>query len=171
MAAATPCMNGTLLATATRACTILTLPGLALMAAAQQPAATLRVSAIVAPRVSVTASAPQTLQITDLDRKRGYVQIAQPAEIRIESNVPDGVLLDVRVPRGLFTAVRIDGDTTADLSGEGGMIAVRWNTPTSGGPVRMRWQYRFLLDPALPPGSYEWPVQVAWQTLPPTAVR
>ena len=164
-------MNGLPLNAATRVSAMLALSGLALLAGAQQPSATLRVSAVVAPRVTLTTRTPETLQITELDRERGYVDISVPTEIVLESNLPRGVLLDVRVPQGLFTAMRIDGDTAADLPGEGGMIAVRWDTPTSGGPLRLRWKYRFVLDRAVPPGRYDWPVQVAWQALPAMAAR
>jgi hypothetical protein len=92
--------------------------------------------------------------------------VRTPTDITVQSNGRFGVLLDVRVPRGLFTGVRVEGDTVADLPGEGGSVTLQWNASPSTDPQRLRWTYRFMLDPALPPGRYTWPVQLAGQPAP-----
>ena len=135
-------------------------------ATAQQTSTSMRVSVEIPPRVRLSAQAPAQLEVTAQDVTRGYVEVRTPTDITVQSNVPSGVLLDVRVPRGLFTAVRVEDDTVADLPGEGGSVTLRWNSQTSSGQQRLRWTYRFMLAPALPPGRYAWPVQLAGQPAP-----
>lgn len=132
-------------------------------APAQQAATSMRVSVVIPPRVRLAAQAPTQLEITAQDVARGYVEVSAPTDIAVHSNGSFGVLVDVRAPRGLFTGMRIRGDTVADLSGEGGTVSLQWNAPDSGGQRQLRWTWRFMLDPSLPPGRYAWPVQMVGQ--------
>jgi hypothetical protein len=133
---------------------------------AEQAATSMRVSVVIPPRVRLAAQAPTQLEVTIQDVARGYVEVRTPTDIAVRSNGAFGVLLDVRVPRGLFTGMRIEGDTVADLPGEGGTVTLQWVAPTAGGERQLRWTYRFALDPAVQPGRYVWPVQLAGQPAP-----
>lgn len=131
----------------------------------QQVNTSLRIDAVVAPRVTVRAEAPTILWINEQDLARGFVEVSTPTNAAVSSNGAFGVLLELRVPRGLFTSVRMQGDLNAELPGEGGTVTLQWIAPASGGSRLLKWTYRFGLDPTLPAGRYDWPVQVLGQAM------
>ncbi len=98
------------------------------------------------------------LRISDADIARGYVELAQPALLRVHSNSREGYTLDLQ-PRGaLFSSVAVMGlDGTAELGSDGGSIVQRWHDARS---ASLALQFRFTLAPGVAAGSYALPLEL-----------
>jgi hypothetical protein len=138
-----------------------------LMAGSSQSGVLMPVSATVAPQASVSVRAPAALVISPTDLARGYVDVSEASELRVISNFAHGVALDVRAPRGLFTAMTVRGtDLDAQLPGEGGTIAFRWpgaQNPTHSLSVVLR--FRLVPAPGVQAGTYPWPIELHGRAL------
>jgi hypothetical protein len=138
-----------------------------LVAGSTQSGVLMPVSATVAPQAAVSVSAPAALVISAADLARGYVEVAEPSQLRVVSNFAQGVALDVRAPRGLFAAMTVRGvDLEAVLPGEGGTIAFRWPAAqpvTHALSVALR--FRLVPAPGVQPGTYAWPIQLQGRAL------
>jgi len=138
-----------------------------LVAGSTQSGVLMPVTATVAPQATVSVTAPVSLVISASDLARGYVQVIEPSQLRVVSNFAQGVELDVRAPRGLFTAMTVQGtDLEAQLPGEGGTIAFRWpaaQPPTHALSVALR--FRLVPAPGVQPGTYAWPIQLQGHAL------
>lgn len=123
-------------------------------------------SALMSVRVQVQArtllnveSQPPSLDLTEADLARGYVEVPAAARIRVRSNDPNGYLLDFEVAAGPFTAIEVTGlGPAAQISATGGWLA----QPFAGTqPVTSELTYRFLLAGNVRPGTYPWPVSLS----------
>jgi hypothetical protein len=144
-----------------------------LVAGSSQSGVLMPVSATVAPQASVSVRSPAVLVISQTDLARGYVDVAEASELKLVSNFALGVALDVRAPRGLFTAMTVQGsDIDAQLPGEGGTIAFRW--PRVQGSTRslsVVLRFRLVPAPGLQAGTYAWPIQLQGRALEATAAQ
>ena len=148
-------------------CTV-ALAGLGPLLLADQVNAPLQVSAVVAPRIALSVQAPAQLAISARDIERGHVDVTEPTRISVQSNAPGGVLLDVQTAAGMFTGLELTAEgTVTRLPAEGGMITLRWPTPTSEGRREQAWHWRLLLRPDVVAGSYAWPLRISAQPLQP----
>ena len=127
------------------------------VASASTGAATLVVTAVVLPKASVTlAAAPAVLDITADDVRRGYVDAHAPLPLAMRSTSNRGMRLFIGLRSAHIRQARVEG------------LGAPMHLPAAGGfallpAARERavaLQFRFYLDPATPPGTYPWPVQL-----------
>jgi hypothetical protein len=105
-----------------------------------------------------TLAAPASLTVSEADRQRGYVAVAQPVRLRVYSNSRAGFALDVRNLARDMPAVAVSGmGQDVEIQGEGGWIVQRWNEPQT---VSLELHFRFALPGGIAPGDYPWPLQL-----------
>ena len=106
-------------------------------------------------------SAPRTVEITEADIARGYVDVAVPSRLEIRSNSHAGYMLtfETQADFARGTEVRGLGDTAA-LGRSGGVLSV----PGSGAGMQQRLlelSFRVLLSQQARPGVHPWPMQLS----------
>jgi hypothetical protein len=119
------------------------------------------VSATVEPYASlVIRGAPEVLTLTAADVARGYLDLPQPIALRVHSNSRSGYLLTVSNSLPGLAGLRVEGlGDPVSLDAAGGSVAERWTTPEHTAEVALR--LRLLLDPAVTPGTYPWPLHLS----------
>jgi len=107
--------------------------------------------------------APDAVQLTAADVRRGYVDIAGVTELWIFSNSRSGFILEVDPVSPLFRRLTVHGlGDDVVLGIDGGEIVQRWvRTQTA----HLALTFRFTLVPGLRPGTYPWPLQLAVRPL------
>jgi hypothetical protein len=112
----------------------------ALPAAAHAGGAQIAVSAVVAKssRISFVGQ-PASIEVTESDVARGYVELPAGARLELWSNSREGIVLS-------FSSSE----------------PFAWSTSLvmPGGTQRVDLRYRLPLAPATQPGSYPWPVRI-----------
>jgi hypothetical protein len=102
------------------------------------------------------APTPGTVQVTEADVARGYVDVATPVEIVAESAALPGFGIVLTRTGDAFRGARVHGPGgDAQLTS---VLALTWQP--RGRREILRMHFRLLLAPQLPPGRYAWPVQV-----------
>ena len=120
-----------------------------------------RVTAYVAARATLESVAqPAQVAVSAVDIERGYVDVA--AVYRVSSNDPAGYLLRLAPLGGVAAAVEVSGLSSRVVLREESVDVMQ---PAALSPQRLAVTFRFVLDPAAVPGTYEWPVQLAAYTL------
>lgn len=125
-------------------------------AAAHQGEARFTVSAVVPAQVTLTAlAAPSRLTVTAADVARGYKDVS--AHYRVHTNDRKGYLLRFTARAGLTRQVLVLGlDADVVLRDE----QVDIHRPASGGVDFVALGFRFVLEPAVRPGTYALPVHL-----------
>lgn len=124
----------------------------------------LAVSVTVRPVAKIEhESMPAALAISAADVQRGFVKAAQPMQLTVRSNSPDGFELEVLTVAPLLSSMMVEGlNTDLSLGADGGTIVQRWQKPQS---VNLSLKFRFALAPGLAAGNYPWPVRLAVRPL------
>jgi hypothetical protein len=130
-------------------------------AGAAEVSAELRVSAtVIARAIAEVQTAPETLEITEEDVRRGWVETQQSSRVRIRSNDRNGYRLAFRVSGAPVRAIQIRGlgdESTLGLrEGEGSLTRPhpgRFDTTAD-------LTFRFVLEDDAAPGVYAWPVMI-----------
>jgi hypothetical protein len=121
----------------------------------------LRVSAtVIARSIAEMEAAPETLEITPEDVRRGWVDARQPSRLRIRSNDRNGYRLAFRVVDAPVSAIRVEGLGDPDMlgirDGEGSLTR-----PHPGQfDTTVDLTLRFMLDDHAVPGIYPWPLSI-----------
>jgi hypothetical protein len=135
-------------------------------AAAGQGDAVLVVRATVLRHTSIRIAPPRTLMISEADVARGYVELATPVEVEVQSNVREGYTLvferlgeEVRQVhvRGLRDSGLLVGDAAAMAS-----------RPAAGRGLwreQLQLRFRFDLGPHVRPGQHPWPLNISMMSL------
>lgn len=130
-------------------------------AQADQKAASahLKVSATVLPYTSLNVlNRSRSLEITEADISRGYVDIRAASSVEVTTNARDGYYLAFECFESAFRQVRVDGlGRTTTIASGSGIVPM----PHSGKVVRMELSYRFILAENAKPGSYPWPMTIS----------
>lgn len=114
--------------------------------------------AMVLPRVSVdVVSAPVALDVTPADVERGWVEVEQPMDIAVRSNLPHGVQLAFVSANRQLAVQSVSGAGVTGLQLSGAVIVL----PYARDPQQLTVRLRFQLAAGARPGVYAWPVQVA----------
>jgi hypothetical protein len=119
--------------------------------------ASLSVSAVVRARAVLSVeSQPASLQITEADVARGYVEAPGASLVQVRTNSPAGWLLEFQPLQGPYRALEVTGlGSTAQVSAAGGWLV----QPFAGKMlVTASLGYRFFLTGDAKPGLYPWPV-------------
>ncbi len=104
------------------------------------------------------ADRPAFLDISVVDARRGYVEVAQPQDMLVSSNSASGVLLSVApLPAPIRAVVLIGLGPDLELDAGGGEVVQRW---AHAGSETLRLRMRFLLSPTCQAGRYEWPLRL-----------
>lgn len=137
--------------------------GLAPPAKAADGTARVGVGATVLKHVSLRVlQLPDTIQITEADIARGYVDVSTPSRLEIRSNSPAGFMLSIEsqadFARG--TEVRGSGGTTA-LGRFGGVLSVKGGDAGGMHTTPVELSFRVLLSNEAQPGQHAWPLQIS----------
>lgn len=128
-------------------------------AAPKAASAQLKVSATVLPYTSLNVSnRARTVEITESDISRGYVDIRAASSVEVSTNTREGYYLSFECFDSSFRQVRVDGLGRATTIASGSGIVPM---PHSGKVVRMELSYRFILAENAKPGSYPWPMTIS----------
>ena len=99
-----------------------------------------------------------TIHVTADDVAQGVVQVRGGSRLVITTHAPSGYTVDFHTRGALFQAVQIDGIGRAvEFGPTGGTVVQR--EAVSGRRVVVV-DYRFLLAPGAPPGTYAWPLDL-----------
>ena len=102
-------------------------------------------------------TAPAVLEITPEDVRRGWLEVADPVNLRISSNSRQGYVLNVLPMQALFTSVAVAGlDGEVTLGPDGGELVQRWQQARPVVDVALR--FRFQIARGVAPGVYPWPL-------------
>jgi hypothetical protein len=118
------------------------------------------VGAFVRPVASLDVRVvPPAVDVSQSDVERGYVDVAKPTQLDVQSNSRDGYVLNVMPRTNLFSQVQVRGlDSRVELGADGGSVVQRWSQNERRRVVSLT--YRFVLAQGVQPGSYPWPVQL-----------
>jgi hypothetical protein len=136
------------------------------MAALAGPAAhafqdTLQVSAVVPRHASIRIAPPSSITISEQDVARGYVEVATPVEVTVQSNAPQGYALVFERQGEQVRQAHVQGPDGALLVGSSSAVAAR--PPAGRGMWRDRMLLRFRFDLAsnARPGEHPWPLNIS----------
>lgn len=105
------------------------------------------------------ASAPEGVDISPADSRRGFIDVLEPTNLVVRSNSPAGFTVDVLPVTPMISSMVIQGLGSDQVIGaEGGTLVQRWQR---GGTATLSLKFRLILLPGLPPGHYPWPMRVA----------
>lgn len=127
--------------------------------ASRSGSADLRVSATVLPFAALKVSnRAQTLQITEADVSRGYVDVSEGSSIEVRSNSRDGYYLSFECFEEAVKQVQVEGlGKPAVFGGGSGIVPMAIDARR----VSIELSYRFILSENVRPGVYPWPLTVA----------
>ncbi len=137
--------------------------GLAPPAQAADGTAQVGVGATVLKHVSLRVlQLPDTIQITEADIARGYVDVSTPSRLEIRSNSTAGFMLsiDSQADFARGTEVRGSGDTAA-LGRFGGVLSVKGGDAGGMHTTPVELSFRVLLSNEARPGQHAWPLQIS----------
>lgn len=126
---------------------------------------TLLVSAVIARHTSIRIAPPASISISEEDLARGYVEIAAPVEVTVQSNVPQGYALVFERQGEQVLQAHVQGPDGPLLVGSTAATASR---PAAGpGMWRDRLQLRFRFDLAsgARTGQHPWPLNISLMSL------
>jgi hypothetical protein len=122
-------------------------------AGAAHSGAQLLLSAVVAKNAQVAVrDHPASIQVSEADITRGYVDIASGPRIEVSTNSREGLLVSFLASGEAVRSVHLRGAAGDSILLPG---------PSRGvAKHRIEPGYRLILAPAARPGTYAWPVQV-----------
>jgi hypothetical protein len=138
---------------------------LAAPAAAGPGDATLMVRATVLRHTSIRIAPPRTLTVSAADVARGYVELAAPVEVEVQSNVREGYTLVFERRGEQVQQVHVQGLQSALLVGDAAAMASR---PAAGRGLwreLLQLRFRFDLVPHARPGQVPWPLNISMMSL------
>jgi len=104
-------------------------------------------------------TAPPAIDVSSSDVERGYVDVANPTQLDVQTNSAAGYVLNVLPRTNLFSRVQVRGlDSRVELGADGGAVVQRWNRNEHRKSLSLT--YRFVLRQGVQPGNYPWPVQL-----------
>lgn len=130
---------------------------LAAPAVADSASAQMQVSVQVLASVRVTiASQPDSVDVTEADLARGYVDVAAPIVVHARTNSRSGYLLQVSNGSDDFSAVELSFDATSMK-----VFAEGWvSRPYVRGGESISMSARLRLSPHATPGRYALPIAI-----------
>lgn len=137
----------------------------ALAAPAAHAQGTLQVSAVVARHASIRIAPPASITISEEDLARGYVDIATPVEVSVQSNVPQGYALVFERHGQQVRQAHVRGPDGALLVGSSGAVASRPPTGQGMWRDRMLLRFRFDLASGARAGEHPWPLNISLMSL------
>lgn len=123
------------------------------------------VSATIARHTSIRIAPPASITLSEEDVARGYIEIAAPVEVTVQSNVPQGYALVFERHGEQVRQAHVQGPDGALLVGSTGAVATR--PPAGRGMWRDQLQLRFRFDLAAGAraGQHPWPLNISLMSL------
>lgn len=134
-------------------------------AAASSGDATLVVRATVLRHASIRIAPPRTLTVSEADVARGYVELAAPVEVEVQSNVREGYTLVFERLGEQVRQVHVQGLQSALLVGDASAMSSR---PAAGRGLwreLLQLRFRFDLGPQVRAGQLPWPLNISMMSL------
>lgn len=125
--------------------------------------AVLNVSVEVVARTILTVdSQPASIEVTDADVARGYIDVMQAVTFRVRSNASAGYTVQFQPVSYPFREANVSwGNSLVTVGNEGTWLTRPYQSGTTSGAFSVR----LLLAPGTRPGSYAWPVVFAAESL------
>lgn len=123
-------------------------------ALAETASARMNVSVQVLARAVVTVDSTPQVEITAADLARGYVDVAQPLQLRVRTNSRSGCLLQVAKTNETFSAVDLSFGNTSMTVGQESWVA----RPYIPGGELVSASVRLRLAPGATPGRHPLPL-------------
>ena len=119
--------------------------------------ASMTVSVEVLARTILTVDThPSSVEITDSDVARGYVDLPQSVVFHVRSNAANGYSVQFQPLAGPFSRADISwGNALATVGSDGAWV----KQPYQQGTTTAAANVRLTLAPGTQPGSYAWPVR------------
>lgn len=123
--------------------------------------ANLRVTVVVPRYATMRVATPRSIVVSEADVERGYVELAAPVEVMVQSNVVEGYTLAFDRAGEHVQRAHVQGIAGELVVGEGVALATR---PAAG---RGMWRdvlqlhFRFDLAPATRAGQHPWPLEIS----------
>lgn len=131
------------------------------LADAGEVSAELRISTnVIARAVAEVQSAPMTLEITEADIVRGWVEATEASRVRIRTNDPSGYRLAFQVAGLPVRELRVEGLGDGTTLGVSGGEASLTRPHPGRFDTSVELNYRFVLAEDARPGVYSWPVSL-----------
>lgn len=121
----------------------------------------LQVTAVVREHLSLAATQPAELVVTDADIGRGFVDVPAATRLVVRSNSPSGYALWFEANGGLVREAVVLGLAGELLVNASGAIAAQ---PSTGPGTRTRiheLRFRFKLAPSARSGVHAWPLRMS----------
>lgn len=134
-------------------------------AAADAGQAAVVVRATVLRHASIRIAPPRTLTISEADVARGYVELAAPVEVEVQSNVREGYTLVFERRGEQVQQVHVQGLQPGLLVGDATAMASR---PAAGRGLwreLLQLRFRFDLGPHARVGRHPWPLDISMMSL------
>lgn len=121
------------------------------------------VGAIVLRHVSIRVlELPSTIQITEADINRGYVDVAAPSRLEIRSNSPTGFMLSIESQADFARGTEVRGLGGMTSFGRfGGVLSVQGGAGGGLQTTPVQLNFRVLLSEEARPGTHAWPIQIS----------
>jgi hypothetical protein len=133
--------------------------------AAGADSAALPVSAIVPRHASIRMAQPLSVTVSEADIARGYVDVATPVEVTVQSNLQQGYALVFERQVEHVRQVHVHGLQGEVMVGDGAASSAR------AAPGRGMWRemlqlrFRFDLAAGTRPGQHAWPLHISMMPL------
>lgn len=129
--------------------------------AAECAPATLQVSARVPRHATVRMDQPRTFTISETDVARGYVEVAAPLLLTVESNVHEGYTLSFACHCHQVRRAQVVGLASTLNVGSAPVMTARPATGRGTWRDRVQLRVRFDLGPEARPGEHAWPLDIS----------
>lgn len=130
-------------------------------ALAQGAQAPLAITVTVPRHTSLRVAQPDSLVVSEEDLARGWIDIARPIEVIVQSNARQGYTLAFERQGGSVREVQVQGLGEPLLVLGGATLASR---PAAGQGLwreLLTLRYRFVLAPDARAGRHKWPVRIS----------
>lgn len=130
-------------------------------AQAEATHAPLVVRVVIPHHTSIRIAPPPGVSVSENDVARGFVEVAAPVEVVVQSNVAEGYALLFERHGDAFTEVQVQGLGQPVVFASAGAIATR---PAAGRGLwrdQLALRFRFTLAPGTRAGEHRWPVQIS----------
>jgi hypothetical protein len=128
---------------------------------AQSAQSPLVVRVVIPQHTSIRIAPPPGVSVSQSDVARGFVEVAAPVEVTVESNVAEGYVLVFERHGDAFTEVQVQGLPQPVVFSSASAIASR---PAAGRGLwrdQVLLRFRFTLAPGTRAGEHRWPVQIS----------
>ena len=106
-------------------------------------------------------TAPRTLEISDADITRGFVDVQRASTLEIRSNSPGGYLLTIDSEADFSRGTEVRGSTGVATLGRSGSVLSFQIDGQGMQTTPVALSFRVLLSAQARPGVYPWPIQIS----------